>query len=84
MILDAREFVSPEYGRTGSMKAVINHALDKIETGNHIHVEGMKDAIGKTVPWKRLSAYVTMLRGERKFTIRRAINGNGYEIHRIA
>jgi hypothetical protein len=37
MIIDARNFVGTEYGSQGSMQAVINHALDGIETGSHIH-----------------------------------------------
>lgn len=84
MIIDARDLVSPEYGRTGSVKAVINHAIDAIDVGKHIHVEAMKDALGKTVPWERLNAYVSMLKGERKFTIRKCVHGDGYEIHRVA
>ena len=84
MIIDARNFVSPEYGRTGSMWAVINHALDGIETGSHIHVEAMKDATGKDVPWARLSMYASRLKGDRKFMIRKSLHDIGYEIHRIA
>lgn len=85
MIIDARNFVGTGYGRQGSVKAVINHALDGIETGSHIHVEAMKDVAGKDVPWARLSMYVNALKGEtRKFTIRKSIHDVGYEIHRIA
>ena len=84
MIIDARNLVGSEHGRQGSMKAVINHALDSIEVGEHIHVEAMKDAIGKTVRWERLHAYVSMLKGERKFAIRKRVHGDGYEIHRVA
>lgn len=84
MIIDARNFVGPEYGRTGSVKAVINHALGMIEVGKHSHVEAMMDSAGKTVPWDRLSMYVSLLKGDRKFTIRKCVHGDGYKIHRIA
>ena len=85
MIIDARNFVDAKYGRRGSLKAVINHAIDGIEVGSHIHVEAMTDVIGKSVPWARLSMYVSTLKGDdRKFTIRKSIKGVGYEIHRIA
>lgn len=84
MIIDARNFVGPEYGRIGSTKAVINHALDTIEVGKHTHVEAMMDLAGKTVPWQRLSMYVGTLQGDRKFAIRKRIHGDGYDIHRVA
>ena len=85
MIIDARNFVGTEYGRQGSVKGVINHAIDGIEVGKHIRVEAMTDVTGKAVPWERLSMYVSTLKGDdRKFTIRKSINGVGYEVHRIA
>lgn len=84
MIIDARNFVGPEYGRTGSVKAVINRAIDMIEVGRYAHVEAMMDLTGKTVPWQRLSMYVSTLQGDRKFAIRKRIHGDGYEIHRVA
>lgn len=71
MIIDARNFVSQEYGRLGSTKAVINHALDGIEVGQHIIVEAVNDKIGKPVPWERLNMYVSILRGDRTFTVRK-------------
>lgn len=84
MIIDARNFVGAEYGRQGSMQAVINHALDGIETGSHIHVEAMKNAAGKIVPWARLSMYISKLKGEREFKLRKSLHESGYEIHRVA
>lgn len=84
MIIDASNFVSPEYGRPGSVKAVINHAIDGIEVGKHINIEAMKDVTGKIVPWERLNMYVSILKDDRKFKIRKAIGGSGYDIHRIA
>lgn len=84
MIIDARDFVRTEYGRQGSVKAVINHAIDGIETGGHIHVEAMKDVAGKDVPWARLGMYINKLKGERDFKIRKSLHESGYEVHRIA
>lgn len=84
MIIDARNFVGFEYGRPGSLKAAMNHALAQIEAGNHIHVEGMKDSIGKNVPWERLNVYVSMLKGNRTFKVRKSVHGIGYEVHRVA
>lgn len=84
MIIDARNFVGTEYGRQGSMRAVINHALDGIETGGHIHIEAMKDVAGKIVPWARLSMHIHKLKGEREFKLRKSLHESGYEIHRIA
>lgn len=84
MIIDARNFVGPEYGRIGSVKAVINHTIDTIEVGKHTHVEAMWDVIGQTVPWNYLTVYVSALKGDRKFKVRKCIHGDGYEIHRIA
>lgn len=84
MIIDARNLVGSEYGRPGSVKAVINHAIDGIEVGKHIHVETMTDATGKAVPWARLNMYVSALKGDRDFKIRKSLHESGYEIHRVA
>lgn len=84
VIIDARNLVGPEYGRIGTLRPVVKHALDMIEVGKHVHVEAMRDAIGQTVPWERLHGYVSTLRGDRRFTIRKCAHGDGYEIHRIA
>jgi hypothetical protein len=81
MIIDARNAGVLGHGRPYTLSAAVSLALENIQIGAFVDVSGLKDVMGRDVPWPRLSMLVNKHKNGRTFMCRTV--GSGVRVWRI-
>lgn len=70
MIIEAVKAVSGKNGRPYTVKAAVLDTVEGMKVGEKLTIEGLIDATGKWLPYRRISNTLSLFGGSRRFTMR--------------
>lgn len=84
MIIDARQASDPKHGRPFSTLNAIRRTAEKMEVGESVLIESVIDQLGEEVPLANWRGGLNLIKGNRRFATRVAVDGSGVTVHRLA